>query len=138
MLIRQIDHAAIYVRDLATSLTWYHDNLEFPIEYHGPLGRGLFGAFLRVGDTLLNVLEDASGRDLSQQHIGFSVEDVDRVWKQLLKKGVVFDFDAPRVLPQGYIAGQRYINFSDPNGIRLELVERRPEYYRETSHPNVR
>lgn len=127
--IYHIDHVSLYVSDLDRSLSWYEQVLGLERAYVGSLGDGLYGAFLVVGDTMINVLQNSQPeRDLAEQHLAFSVFDIDGMVRKLRALDVVFDFPEPVVLEEGYIAGQRYINFRDPDGVRLELVERSPAF----------
>jgi lactoylglutathione lyase len=126
-MITRIDHAAIYVSDLERSARWYRDALEVPLAFLGDLGDGEMAAFLDVGDTILALFQNRDpSRNLAEQHVAFAVLDVDAVWQQLKAKGVLFDWEPPINLPSGYVPGQRYIDFRDPDGVRLELVQRPP------------
>jgi catechol 2,3-dioxygenase-like lactoylglutathione lyase family enzyme len=130
-IVTRIDHVAVYVSDLERSLDWYSNVLDVPIAYKGEIGGGETGAFIDVGDTILAFLiNDDPRRDLTRQHFAFAVRDVDAAYAALRAKGVAFDF-APVDLPEGYVAGQRYCDLRDPDGVRLELVQRPPGWRRE-------
>jgi lactoylglutathione lyase len=132
MEIRHIDHVTLFVSDLARSLEFYTGTVGLHLAYEGTLGGGIYGAFLDVGETMINVIEDRSLAGLiPHQHIAMSVDDVDAVYAQLSRKGLKFDQPEPENLPSGYITGQRYIEFRDPDGVRIEIVQRSADYYRE-------
>lgn len=131
MSLYHIDHVSLYVSNLESSIQWYNKVLGLEIAYVGSLGDNLYGAFLVLGDTMINILQNTqANRDLSEQHIAFSVIDMEPPLRQLRAAQVTFDFPEPIILPEGYIAGQRYINFRDPDGVRLEFVERTPDFIR--------
>ncbi len=64
------------------------------------------------------------GRDLSEQHFAFAVESADAMYADLVARGYAPAF-APEDLPEGYIAGQRYFDLHDPDGVRIEFVQRK-------------
>ena len=124
-IVTRIDHVAVYVSDLDRSLAWCSHVLEQPVAYKGDIGGGDFGAFMDIGDTILAFLINHDpARDLSQQHFAFAVRNIDKTVAELRDRGVEFDFPEPVSLPEGYVAGQRYIDFRDPDGVRIELVQR--------------
>jgi len=125
MRIDQIDHVSLFVSDLDRSLVFYTEVLGFGLAYRGSLGTGLHGAFVDIGTTMINLLEGPDlGPLIAEQHIGFAVDDLDALQSALQERGVVFDQPAPEILPEGYVTGQRFLDLRDPDGIRLELVER--------------
>jgi len=132
MEIRHIDHVTLFVSDLAKSLDFYTRIVGLHLAYEGTLGGGTYGAFLDVGETMINVIEDRSLAEfIPHQHIAMSVDDVDAVYERLSSKGLAFDQPQPENLPAGYITGQRYIEFRDPDGVRIEIVQRSADYYRD-------
>lgn len=52
------------------------------------------------------------------RHLAFSVENIDRVMEELLRKGVVCE---PVRVDE--FTGKRYTFFEDPDGLPIELVE---------------
>jgi catechol 2,3-dioxygenase-like lactoylglutathione lyase family enzyme len=125
MHIRRIDHTAVYVSDLDRSIDWYEQAFGLSSAYKGDTGGGEPGAFFDVGDTILAMLvtHDPS-RILAEQHFAFAVENADAAYADLLARGYS-PVEAPVDLPAGYIAGQRYFDILDPDGVRIELVERK-------------
>ena len=55
-------------------------------------------------------------------HVCFKVDDVDATKKELETKGVTFYSDV-NVVDSGPLAGWRWVYFSDPDSLVLELVE---------------
>src|SRR6266542_1823592 len=56
MLVRRIDHTAVYVSDLDKSIEWYETVFGLSHAYRGDTGGGEPGAFFDVGDTILAML----------------------------------------------------------------------------------
>jgi catechol 2,3-dioxygenase-like lactoylglutathione lyase family enzyme len=125
MHVRRIDHTAVYVSDLDTSIAWYEAALGLKHAYKGDTGGGEPGAFFDVGDTILAMLlsHDPS-RNLAEQHFAFAVDSADAAYEDLITRGYKPVF-TPEDLPSGYIAGQRYFDILDPDGVRIEFVERK-------------
>ncbi len=124
MIVRRIDHTAVYVSDLERSIDWYSRAFGLTCAYSGDTGGGVLGAFFDVGDTILALLLATNPtRDLSEQHFAFAVDSVDAAYADLRARGYSFALD-PIDLPEGYIAGQRYCDILDPDGVRVELVQR--------------
>jgi catechol 2,3-dioxygenase-like lactoylglutathione lyase family enzyme len=79
-----------------------------------------------VGDTILAMLRTADAdRDLREKHFAFAVDDVDAVYADLVSRGHP-PLSPPEDLPKGCIAGQRSCDIFDPDGVRIEFVQRAP------------
>jgi len=121
---RRIDHTAVFVRDLDRSIAWYEDVLGLTCAYRGDTGNNIPGAFFDVGDTILAMLQTAdAARDLSEQHFAFAVDSADATYADLVARGHV-PVAKPEDLPAGYIVGQRAFDILDPDGVRIEFVQR--------------
>jgi len=136
--VRRIDHVAIVVRDLDTSLRFYRDTLgvapsqviDFPRE-------GVKIAFLPMGGpggSQIELLEPTSadtgvGRFLEKRgeglhHICLEVEDIERALAELQADEVPLLDTVPRPTAEGRGI---FIHPKGTGGVLLELVERAPE-----------
>jgi catechol 2,3-dioxygenase-like lactoylglutathione lyase family enzyme len=135
------------VRDLDRSIYFYHDLLGLPFAneptpwFDGPeleKGVGVPGARLRqvslwVGEhSTMELIEYANrpassvapvpNNHLGAAHVCFKVADVHKAKAHLEAKGVKFYSDV-NMVDSGPLAGWRWVYFSDPDGLALELVE---------------
>ena len=147
MDLEAVHHVGLVVRDLDRSIYFYHDllGLEFanePTEWmSGPAlerGVGVPGGTLRqvsfwVGATSTLELIEYGNRPaesttpvpnnfLGAAHVCFKVADVHAKKRELEDKGVTFYTDV-NVVDDGPLAGWRWVYFSDPDGLALELVQ---------------
>lgn len=147
MTLRAIHHAGLVVRDLDRSIYFYHDILGLPFAneptgwFSGPelaAGVGVPGAVLRqvsmwAGEHSTMELIEYQNRPASSTasvpnnylgaaHVCFKVDDVRAKKAELEAKGVKFYSDV-NVVDEGPLAGWRWVYFSDPDGLALEIVE---------------
>ena len=147
MTLLGVHHTGLVVKDLDRSIRFYHDllGLEFYNEptpwFSGPdlaRGVGVPGAELRqvtfwVGEhSTVELLEYRNPRQaatapvpnnrLGAAHVCFRVADVRATKAELEARGVEFYSDV-NVVDDGPLAGWRWVYFSDPDGLALELVE---------------
>ena len=150
--MKALHHVGITVKDLDTSIRFYHDVLGlqfsnepspwFEGEELGP-AVGVPGAALRqvsllLGDTTVELLEyknppsETSGplgsNSFGASHIAFLVDDIEAKKVELEARGIAFYSDVNYV-DEGVLAGWRWVYFEDPDGYPLELVE--VAYYNE-------
>lgn len=145
-MITGVHHRGITVSNLERSLEFYHDvlGLELATEPSdlfsgedlsqgvGVPGASLRLAMLKAGDASVELLEYVTPESpidkpmpqnaLGAQHVAFLVDDIAKTVEELQSKGVEF-FSPVNVVDEGLLAGWRWVYFSDPDGITLELVE---------------
>jgi catechol 2,3-dioxygenase-like lactoylglutathione lyase family enzyme len=147
MKLNAVHHVGLVVRDLDRSIYFYHDILGLPFAneptpwFDGPAlekGVGVPGAKLRqvslwVGElSTMELIEYANRPEsstssvpnnyLGAAHVCFLVDDVFKTKTELEEQGVQFYSDV-NVVDEGPLAGWRWVYFSDPDGLALELVQ---------------
>jgi glyoxylase I family protein len=155
MTLQGIHHSGIVVSDLDRSLYFYHDVLGLPFAIeptpwnNGPSleagirvpGARVRQASLWVGQhSTLELIEHANrpgprngpvpNNYLGAGHVAFRVDDIWGTKAELEARGVEFYTDV-NVVEDGPLAGWRWVYFSDPDGMALELVEL--EHYDKTA-----
>jgi catechol 2,3-dioxygenase-like lactoylglutathione lyase family enzyme len=142
VITRGLQHVGIPVRDMERSLAFYRDLFgvepEFVADSRGPDVERLLGvpgadlafAFIRLGDSILELLEyrEPRGRDYDRRncdvgavHVCFEVEDVDEVHRELIEKGIPVS-GPPLRMDSGPLAGYMALYFKDPDGVQLEAM----------------
>jgi catechol 2,3-dioxygenase-like lactoylglutathione lyase family enzyme len=145
-MITGVHHKGITVSNLDRSIEFYRQVLGLELvtapsavfsgedlsKGVGVPGTSLKLALLKAGEATLELLQYVAPESpiatplpqnaLGAQHVAFLVGDVDAAVKELEAKGVTF-FTPVNVVDDGLLAGWRWVYFSDPDGIALELVE---------------
>jgi len=120
MQLRAIDHVTLYVRDLDAVRPYYEEVFGFSCsELRTEAGRGLQ---LETDSVHLFIVE-APERDpgsVRMQHVSFEVAELGAVARQLDSRGEAYE--------TGQYSGfrsrnYRWIEWRDPEGIRVECVE---------------
>jgi catechol 2,3-dioxygenase-like lactoylglutathione lyase family enzyme len=138
-----IQHVGIPVASMERSLRFYKDVFGIEPDFvAGGSGEELSQAvgvreaelsfaFLRIGDSILELLEysspqgrpyDRSNCDVGAVHIAFEVPDIDAAYEELSAKDV--EFNAPPLkIGEGPLAGCAFAYFNDPDGVQLEIFQ---------------
>jgi catechol 2,3-dioxygenase-like lactoylglutathione lyase family enzyme len=144
--MKGLHHVGITVKDLDSSIRFYHDvlGLDFSNEPSpwfddpglGPAvgvpGAALRQVSLKLGDTTLELLQYRSpesdtqrpllSNNIGASHVAFVVDDIVATKAELEGKGISFYSDV-NVVDEGVLAGWRWVYFEDPDGYPLELVQ---------------
>jgi catechol 2,3-dioxygenase-like lactoylglutathione lyase family enzyme len=144
--MRGLHHTGIIVSDLERSIDFYADVLRLEMltepspvfdapelgEALGVAGAALRMATFRVGDDTLELLEYSAPPSpvdaplpqnaIGSHHVALLVDDIQATYDKLAARGVKF-LSAPNAIDEGVLQGWRWVYFTDPDGITLELVE---------------
>ena len=118
MQIEELNHIAIYVKDLRASYRFYHEKLELR-----PIARPAFdfpGAWFRLGkDQELHLIGNRQEelKTNRRHHFALKVKSASEAGEFLKKKGI--SFTGPSRRPDG--ATQIFLQ--DPDGYHIELFE---------------
>lgn len=113
----------INVRDMSESIKFYEEIVGLPVMSQIPAGPDTEITFLGTGDTQVELMYHAGrqevtiGRDIS---IGFEVPSLDGLTAVLNEKGIAIK-DGP-IQPNPFM---KFIFVEDPNGVRIQFVERK-------------
>lgn len=139
----KINHMAITVADLDRSVRFYRDVLGMELlmldeEEGGAVGRavGIPQAHIKFANLALAGSEielihfvDSDGQvlggeanDVGKMHICFQVDDIDVAYEELTSRGVQF-WTPVNVISEGPAKDWKFVYFSDPDGVQLELLE---------------
>ncbi len=125
-MIKELDHLALVTTDAARAARFFIDVLGF--KESGRLETSHSGTiiFVSLGGTQVELFgfgndKAAQGADnaIGFKHLAFLVDDVDAEYKRLQAAGVEFTMD-----PTSVESGLRIAFFKDPDGNRLELMQR--------------
>jgi catechol 2,3-dioxygenase-like lactoylglutathione lyase family enzyme len=145
-MINGLQHTCIHVGDIEKSLAFYRDVLGLRLLFRSepaPSAEfdrtlGVKGSKLKIAHLVAGKADDielieyvtprGKGFDRDQQdvgnlHIAFSVDDIDKTYEELVKKGVKF-VTPPNETNTGPEKGWKWCYFHDPDGVLLELTQR--------------
>ncbi len=134
-MIKTIDHIGIMTNDLQKSVEFYTDVLGFSVSSRIEMAEvGLSAVFVEKDGSKIELMEYRGknvpkrskgieikvGGDLIplNDHITFSVDDIEATVTQIKEKGFVFHLE-----PIQLEGGMKLASFKDPDGVLIELVE---------------
>ena len=127
MKIKRVEHIAIAVESLESSIDLLKDTFGIPLEYEEQIGQTRL-AMLPVGQTYIELLEGQGPESgvtkwIGEKgpglfHICFEVEDIDGALDELKQKGIKLRDETPRI---GH--GGSRIAFIDPSATGNVLIE---------------
>jgi catechol 2,3-dioxygenase-like lactoylglutathione lyase family enzyme len=138
-MIRELNHIGLFVQDMGKSLTFYRDALGGTVTFQGVRAAGPNEiAYLRFGSGLVELISgpapDPSWGDRGLHHVGFISDDLDADYSRLAGAGAT-SWRPPTPAGTG---GGRVAFLLDPNGVRVELLERERKPQAEDSNPPAR
>ncbi len=134
-MIKAIDHIGIMTNDLHYSVEFYTDVLGFSVSRKIEVAEaGLSAVFVEKEGSKIELMK-YRGKNVPKRsevaklkigassipindHITFSVDDIETTVTEFKDKGVIFDLE-----PVELEGGMKLASFKDPNGVLIELVE---------------
>jgi len=134
MKIKRIAHFGVAVKDLDEALKFFTEGL--PLEMtHTEDYQGMRIAFIPVGDSSIELLQDVSGTSAIRKyldkngegihHIAFEVDDIHQAVAELKEKGVRLIDERPREGAHGMSIA--FMHPKATHGILMELVQPRAD-----------
>ena len=133
-MIKAIDHIGIITNDLQQSVEFYTDVLGFSISAKIEMDDvGLSAIFVEKNGSKIELMgyrdeipKRSEGIEIKlggnpipiNDHITFSVDDIEATVTDLKEKGVTFSLE-----PVQLEGGMKLASFKDPDGVLIELVE---------------
>ena len=129
-MLQQIDHVGIAVRSLDETVAFYRDVLGLEVSA-AEVFNGMKIAFLRIGTSELELLEDmtadgAIARHIAKrgeglQHVAYRVNDIDEALADMRAKGIALIDAQPR--PGARHARVAFLHPKSTKGVLIEFVE---------------
>ncbi len=126
-----IEHVSIRCRDIESSVDYFQRMFDAKVILRRTPGEGRRIVFLRMGDSMLELMEMGSPAEpadalnhLGVHHIGIKAEDFEAAYRDLKAKGAVFVGEPFEPTP-----GIRLAFLREPNGAVIELVQRDPKVF---------
>ncbi|MFC0184800.1 Glyoxalase/Bleomycin resistance protein/Dioxygenase superfamily protein [Pseudarcicella hirudinis] len=121
MKIKEINHVALYVRDVGVSMKFYGETLELEQDFRRP-AFDFGGAWYKLGSRQsLHLLDGRTDEEISsssrRNHFAVEVESIKECEAFLRNKGL--EFMGPKLRPDGV----PQIFLKDPDGYWMEFTE---------------
>ncbi|MFF0268177.1 VOC family protein [Kribbella sp. NPDC004536] len=126
-MIYELNHVGGRVRDLEASLAFYGELGAEVVDRLFMSGSQVDRVHLQLATGLVELLhhqEPDPEAAYGLNHVGFMTDDLDGDWERLMSLGYS-ELTAPRVAGSGQ---GRLAFLSDPNGVRVELLQRSEEF----------
>ncbi len=120
-MFKRIDHVAIHVKDLERSVAFYERHFGFKKYFQHPGSGGLQIAYLKLGDTVLELTHRSDGAMLGF-HFCLETDNFEATVSQLQSEGVALvraPHDTAAREPRE--KGWRRVVFGGPDGEQIEL-----------------
>ncbi len=129
-MLQQIDHIGIAVRNLDDTIAFYRDVMGLEVSAT-ELFNGMKIAFLRIGDSELELLEDITPngaiahhiakRGEGLQHVAYRVSNIEQALAAMRAKGITLIDEQPR--PGARNARVAFLHPTSTKGVLIEFVE---------------
>ena len=123
--IRSFDHISLVADNLEAAERFYVDFMSLkPLKRMRIDARDLTMVYLNLGDDTIELLHRSAPQKAADLigHIAFRVDSVDETAEYLRGKGVGIEPGSPKNAGSGL---GRVCNFLDPDGVKIELVDRK-------------
>ena len=139
-MLQQIDHIGIAVKNLEETVAFYRDVMGLEVS-STEVFSGMKIAFLRIGDSELELLEDltpdgaiarhVAKRGEGMQHVAYRVDNIEQALQEMRDKGIELIDERPR--PGARHARVAFLHPKSTKSVLIEFVE--PQ---DSSHPESR
>jgi len=129
-MLRQIDHIGIAVENLEETVAFYREVMGLEVSAT-EVFNGMKIAFLRIGDSELELLEDLTPdgtiarhiarRGEGMQHVAYRVDDIEQALQEMRAKGIDLIDERPR--PGARQARVAFLHPRSTKGVLIEFVE---------------
>jgi methylmalonyl-CoA/ethylmalonyl-CoA epimerase len=129
-MLQQIDHIGIAVQNLDETVAFYRQVMGLEVSATETLD-GMKVAFLRIGDSELELLEDltpdgAIARHIAKrgeglQHVAYRVDNIEQALAEMRAKGLRLIDEQPR--PGARHARVAFLHPKSTRGVLIEFVE---------------
>ncbi len=129
-MLQQIDHVGIAVKNLDETVAFYRHIMGLEVSSTEVL-HGMKVAFLRIGDSDLELLEDmtpdgAIARHIAKrgegiQHVAYRVDNIEQALHEMRAKGIELIDERPR--PGARNARIAFLHPKSTKGVLIEFVE---------------
>lgn len=129
-MLKQIDHIGIAVKNLDETVAFYREVMGLEVSAAEEFN-GMKIAFLRIGDSELELLEDMTSdgaiarfvakRGEGIQHVAYRVDNIEQALDEMRTKGLRLIDERPR--PGARRARVAFLHPSSTKGVLIEFVE---------------
>jgi lactoylglutathione lyase len=120
-MYKRIDHVALHVRELERSVAFYESHFGFRNYFQHAVAGGLRIAYLKLGDTVLELTEHSDG-SMTGFHFCLETDRFDDSVAELQRNGVEMSrAPHPTSAREPRENGWRRVLFKGPDGEQIEL-----------------
>jgi len=120
-MYKRIDHVALHVADLDRSIAFYEKHFGFQNYFQGPVAGGMQIAYLKLGDTVLELTHHSDG-EMTGFHFCLETDSFADAVSELQRNGVdLIRAPHPTAPREPREQGWRRVVFRGPDGEQIEL-----------------